>query len=88
MFNFRSCDPFGLNYCLDFHLVSMETNKITKTTLVSMIVIIIKSPGASGIRLLVYYKVLEKVFVFKIIFFFLFLICGYERNAIEFNPFS
>ncbi len=48
-----------LSYYLDFHLVSMETNKITKkTTLISTIIIIIKSPGASGRSLLVLYKII------------------------------
>ncbi len=32
-----------LSYYLDFHLVSMETNKITKITLISTIIMIIKS---------------------------------------------
>ncbi len=31
-----------LSYYLDFHLVSMEANKITKNTLISTIIIIIK----------------------------------------------
>ncbi len=44
-----------LIYYLDFHLVSTETNKITKITLISTIIIIIQSPGASGRSLLVYY---------------------------------
>ncbi len=47
-----SGDVTLLSY-LDFHLVSMETNEITKTTLVSTILIIIKSPGAIGHNLLV-----------------------------------
>ncbi len=42
-----------LSYYLNFHLVSMETNKITKITFISMIIIFIKSPGASGRSLLV-----------------------------------
>ncbi len=37
---------------LDFHSVSIETNKTAKTRLISMITIIIKSPGASGCTLL------------------------------------
>jgi hypothetical protein len=45
-----------LSYYLDFHLVSMKTNKITKITLISTIIIIIKSPGASGRSLLGLYK--------------------------------
>ncbi len=44
-----------LSYYLDFHLVSMETNKITKTTPISTIIIIIKSPAARGHSLLVIY---------------------------------
>ncbi len=43
-----------LSYYLDFHLVSMKTNKITKITIISTIIIIIKSPGDSGRSLLVY----------------------------------
>ncbi len=42
-----------LSYDLDFHLVFMETNKITKNTLICTIIIIIKSPGDSGRTLLV-----------------------------------
>ncbi len=38
-----------LSYYLDFHLVSMKTNKITKITLISTIIIIIKSPGEAGV---------------------------------------
>ncbi len=44
-----------LSYYLDFHLVYMETNKITKITLISTIIIIVKSPGESGRSLLVMY---------------------------------
>ncbi len=46
-----------LSYYLDFHLVSMETNKITKIMLISTIIIIIKSPGDSGRSLLVYISI-------------------------------
>ncbi len=42
-----------LSYYLDFHFVSMKTNKITKITIISTIIIIIKSPGDSGRSLLV-----------------------------------
>ncbi len=38
-----------LSYYLDFHLVSMKTNKITKITLISTIIIIIKSPGEADV---------------------------------------
>ncbi len=36
--------------------MSLQTNKITKATVISMIIIIIKSPGASGHSQLVIYK--------------------------------
>ncbi len=47
-----------LSYYLDFHLVSMKTNKITKITIISTIIIIIKSPGDSGRSLLVINKLI------------------------------
>ncbi len=54
MFNFLSWDTFDLEYYFHFYLVSMETNKITKPTLISTIIVIIKAPGVSGLHLLVY----------------------------------
>jgi hypothetical protein len=54
---------------LDFHLVSMETNKISKIMLISTIIIIIKLPGASGRSLLVYDKTTNYLFCSHYFFF-------------------
>ncbi len=55
------------SYYLNFHLVSMETNKITKHTLISTIIIIIKLPGASGRSLLVFYNIACKLLLFALL---------------------